>query len=110
MKDHLSPDNHTKISYQDCHLESEMGNEVARSNTYVANATSNPLRIYYSTERMLLEEIVLKSCTSCDDCEKQISENFYIPGDRSFIVTANHSIRFQKYGASIWEDEDGIRH
>uniref|UniRef100_A0A0E9Q965 Uncharacterized protein n=1 Tax=Anguilla anguilla TaxID=7936 RepID=A0A0E9Q965_ANGAN len=39
-----------------------------------------------------------------------ISQNFFIPSNRSFIVTANHNIKFQKYGANIWEDEQGHNH
>ncbi|KAJ8371838.1 hypothetical protein AAFF_G00299330 [Aldrovandia affinis] len=44
-----------------------------------------------------------------DDC-LNISQNFHIPYNRSFIVTANHNIKFQKYGANIWVDEQGNRH
>ncbi|KAI1888791.1 hypothetical protein AGOR_G00172370 [Albula goreensis] len=39
-----------------------------------------------------------------------ISENFYIPHNRSFIVTADNCLKLQKYGANIWVDEQGKRH
>lgn len=144
-----------------------MGNEVGRSNSYVANATFKPLRIYYSVEKLRLEEMVVDTSvgvdastdktasisasanvktvfkldtriryvripigsfiqiaaegelyasvfvedkSDSDHCTETITVNFHIPCDRSFIVTKDGSIRFQKYGASIWEDEQGIRY
>ncbi|KAL4597561.1 complement C3-like, partial [Arapaima gigas] len=142
---------------------STMGNTVANSNTHVANASGRPARIYYSVDKMRLEEMVIQegseigistdrisaalssglklifkrdsrirfvripvsdfikisgegnlyvsvfveSDSNPEKCLDAISINFYIPSDRSFIVTPNHGIRFQKYGASIWEDEYG---
>ncbi|KAG7488331.1 hypothetical protein MATL_G00032690 [Megalops atlanticus] len=156
-------ESHTRF----CHPKSVMGSDVSRSNTHVANATGKPIRVYYSVDKMRLEEIVqeigaelgassskevsgkissstkmvfkrdsliryiripvadfakfagegtlyasvfVESSTCSDDWEKTICLNFHIPCDRSFIVTENHNIRFQKYGASIWEDEHGVRH
>ncbi|KAG7488332.1 hypothetical protein MATL_G00032700 [Megalops atlanticus] len=150
-----------------CYPKFIMGSDVSRSNTHVANASGVPIRVYYSVDRMRLEEVVqevqvggsvsssgeasgsvssgvklvfkpdsrirylripvadfgkisgegaiyvsvfVESCSCSDHCLKTISENFHIPSDRSFIVTENHNIRFQKYGASIWVDEQGIRH
>lgn len=144
-----------------------MGNNVANSNSHIANATGMPLRVYYSVDRMRLEEMVVEvalgvegspsgevtgsanvgtqlvfrrdsriryiripsgeytkiagegaiyvsvfveNCNCSDHCEKNISLNFHIPSDRSFIVTRNHQLKFQRYGESIWLDEDGIRH
>ncbi|KAF4115147.1 hypothetical protein G5714_002636 [Onychostoma macrolepis] len=48
----------------------------------------------------------------CDNknCTDVICLNYHIPSDRSFIVTANHNIKLQKYGASIWVDEAGNNH
>ncbi|KAG5849787.1 hypothetical protein ANANG_G00075420, partial [Anguilla anguilla] len=145
------------------HLEAVMGQVM----THVANASGGPLRVYYSTDKMTLEEIEVVYGTKAggskseglsfsvsaetrmrmkrdtriryiriptwdfgkilsegniyvtvfvenrsyddDDCG-MISENFFIPSDRSFIVAANHNIKFQKYAASIWEDEQGYNH
>ncbi|XP_064194124.1 uncharacterized protein LOC135256346 [Anguilla rostrata] len=155
-QDHIPP-------LQCPHLEAAMGNVM----THVANASGGPLRVYYSTDKMTLEEIEVVYGTKAggskseglsfsastetkmqlkrdtriryiriptwdfgkilsegniyvtvfvenrsyddDDCG-MISENFFIPSDRSFIVTANHNIKFQKYGASLWEDEGGYSH
>ncbi|KAG5849824.1 hypothetical protein ANANG_G00075800 [Anguilla anguilla] len=129
--------------------------------TYVANASGGPLRVFYSTDRMTLEEIEIvygisaggslfsvstetrmrmkrdtriryiriptwdfgkilgegniyvtvcvEYCSNCGDYG-MISENFFIPSDRSFIVARNHNIKFQKYAANIWEDEGGYNH
>ncbi|KAJ8377033.1 hypothetical protein SKAU_G00076130 [Synaphobranchus kaupii] len=136
-----------------------MGNNM----THVANASGRPLRVYYSTDRLTLQEIEIVYGTTAegsktgasfsisqetkmkmirdtrirfihvpindfvkidnegniyvtvfvensgDNC-KMISENFHISNDRSFIVTANHTIKFQKYGESLWLDEYGINH
>ncbi|KAJ8377025.1 hypothetical protein SKAU_G00076050 [Synaphobranchus kaupii] len=138
-----------------------MGNSM----THVANASGRPLRVYYSTERLTLQEIeivygttagcsklevslsmseevkikmkcdtriryihvpindfvkilnegniyvtvFLENSVDSDDCT-MISHNFYIPINRSFIVTANHTIKFQKYGESLWLDEHGNKH
>ncbi|KAJ8397441.1 hypothetical protein AAFF_G00437170 [Aldrovandia affinis] len=143
-----------------------MGNAVDRSNSYVANATGKPIRIFYSVDRLRLEEMVVnmkagvevsmeaasmsasgdmksvfkldsrhryvripvgsfvqiagegavyasvfvESSSNSNDCKDTITLNFHIPCDRSFIVTKDHSIRFQKYGDSIWVDDQGIRH
>lgn len=43
-------------------------------------------------------------------CSDVICLNFPVPHDRSFIVTANYTIKMQKYGAGLWIDEDGINH
>ena len=48
-----------------------------------------------------------------EECEKscsQICQNFLIPCNRSFIVAADRSILFQKYGESPWIDELGVNH
>lgn len=144
-----------------------MGNNIANSNTHIANATGKPLRVYYSVDRLRLEEMVVEvsvggegspsgevtgsasvgtqlvfkldtriryirippggftkiagegaiyvsvfveKCDCSDHCEKTISLNFHIPRDRSFIVTKRHELKFQKYGESIWIDEQGTRH
>ncbi|KAJ8377024.1 hypothetical protein SKAU_G00076040 [Synaphobranchus kaupii] len=133
--------------------------------THVANGSGRPLRVYYSTDRLNLEEIeivykttaghsksivslsmseevkmkmkrdtriryihvpindfvkilnegniyvtvFLENSVDSDDC-MMISQNFHIPDNRSFIVTANRTIKFQKYGANIWMDEQGNMH
>ncbi|KAJ8278231.1 hypothetical protein GJAV_G00085360 [Gymnothorax javanicus] len=139
---------------------------MSRNMTFVANASGRPLRVYYSSDRLTLEEIEIVFGTrasgskseglglsvsmeakmamkrdtriryiripvndyskileenpifvtvfvedkpNSDEC-LNIAENFHIPSDRSFIVTANHNLRFQKYGANIWVDEDGHNH
>ncbi|MGH0186354.1 UNVERIFIED_CONTAM: hypothetical protein FKN15_021153 [Acipenser sinensis] len=43
-------------------------------------------------------------------CVDTISINFHVPSDRSFIVTANHNIKYQKYGAGLWIDDLGYDH
>lgn len=45
-----------------------------------------------------------------EDKGEFICHNYHIPSDRSVIVTANRSIKFQKYGSSLWEDEYGNRY
>ncbi|KAG5271214.1 hypothetical protein AALO_G00177180 [Alosa alosa] len=47
---------------------------------------------------------------SSGECVKTIVENYSIPNNKSFIVTANHEIKFQKDGGVIGEDEDSVRH
>ena len=137
-----------------------MGNE--RSNTYLANATGSPIRVYYNVDTLVPTEAVVtvgatagnkggsaiagggmtfkrdsriryiripanefskfagegtiyasvfvEGSSYSDQCVKAISENFKVPSDRSLIVTADCSIKFQKYGESIWMDEQGKMH
>ncbi|KAL7843724.1 hypothetical protein AOLI_G00252360 [Acnodon oligacanthus] len=135
-----------------CWIQQEMGSAQSRSNTHVANATDQHLRIYYQTAKMMLEDLVVKaeagegyssSSFSAQEkfsstmafkpdsqvhyiplppkqyiniagegelfvsvlvedrktkntCPKCICLNFHVPCDRSFIVTANENIKFQK--------------
>lgn len=50
----------------------------------------------------------------CEDDEDRVktvvAEDKKIPNNMSFIVTKNHSFRWQKYGANIWVDEQGNNH
>ncbi|XP_078510932.1 uncharacterized protein LOC144770347 [Lissotriton helveticus] len=36
-----------------------------------------------------------------------ICYNFFIPSDRSVILTPDYNVRLQKYGSREWEDEEG---
>ncbi|KAJ8278230.1 hypothetical protein GJAV_G00085350 [Gymnothorax javanicus] len=139
---------------------------VSRDMTFVANASGRPLRVFYSPDRLTLDEIeivfgtrasgskskgpgfsvsaetklvmqrntlarhicipandygeILDGCAifvtvfvedspNCYEC-LNIAHNFYIPSDRSFIITTNLNLKFQRYAANIWVDEDGYNH
>ncbi|KAJ8279973.1 hypothetical protein COCON_G00070390 [Conger conger] len=106
---------------------------VDEDRTYVANATGSTLvsvgtktvmkrdkcvrylRIPPDKHAQILAEgaiyvtVYVEQKGSSDE-RLNISQNFYIPSDRSFIVTADHNIMLQLYGANIWVDEGGNDH
>lgn len=61
-------------------------------------------------EGVLYVSIFVERCLHGDTCEKIIALNYRINWDRSIIVTRDHQIKYQKYNASYWEDENGIIH
>ncbi|XP_063061782.1 uncharacterized protein LOC134454618 isoform X2 [Engraulis encrasicolus] len=54
--------------------------------------------------------IFLESSSASGECAKTIAENVCIPNNRSFIITKRHTFEMQKFGASIWKDEQGKNH
>ncbi len=64
----------------------------------------------FAGEGTIYASVLVEDDNDNKNCVEVICLNFHIPSDRSFIVTANHSIKLQKYGASYWVDEDGNNH
>ncbi len=64
----------------------------------------------FAGEGTIYASVLVEDDNNNKNCAEVICLNFHIPSDRSFIVTANHSIKLQKYGASYWVDEDGNNH
>lgn len=64
----------------------------------------------FAGEGTIYASVLVEDENNNKNCADVICLNFHIPSDRSFIVTANHSIKLQKYGANIWVDEDGNNH
>lgn len=64
----------------------------------------------FAGEGTLYASVLVEDECNHKNCLEVICLNYHIPSDRSFIVTANHNIKLQKYGASIWVDESGNRH
>lgn len=64
----------------------------------------------FAGEGTIYASVLLEDEMDDKICSGVICQNFRIPNDRSFIVTANHTIKLQKYGAGYWIDEDGNNH
>ncbi|KAL7837094.1 hypothetical protein SRHO_G00268050 [Serrasalmus rhombeus] len=64
----------------------------------------------FAGEGELFASVLVEDKTNPEVYLKCICMNFHVPSDRSFIVTASENIKLQKYGASVWVDENGVRH
>lgn len=64
----------------------------------------------FAGEGTIYASVLLEDEKDEKTCSGVICQNFHVPSDRSFIVTANHTIKLQKYGASLWIDEEGHDH
>ncbi|MGH0168462.1 UNVERIFIED_CONTAM: hypothetical protein FKN15_054067 [Acipenser sinensis] len=65
----------------------------------------------FSGEGKLYASVFVEDKQKRASCNKIICKNYKIPRNRSFIVTANHNIKFtKKKSEDRWIDEDGINH
>lgn len=64
----------------------------------------------FSGEGVLFASVFVENPSKSGECLDTICSNFRVPDDKSFIVTKNHNIHFQKHGADLWEDEQGNKH
>lgn len=90
----------TEVNYQ---------REVIYTKLLIPPHTSSCIR---GEERNIYACVWLINIDDDDDDMEFISvcENYVVPQYRSFIVTGDPTIKFQKQGADIWVDEEGKNH